>query len=134
MLTKVRYNRLNQDDKVEEEEDQENEELDESLEVRIQLAEVEIREIFDPVTQQVDLGRRRCTDICTNPRVYMPKARPAEEEAELLIRGRRIMEVAKAYRDRECDEKGNQKVTPLTSKQKEGIKTETEKLLGTRLC
>ena len=39
----------------------------------------------------------------------MPTARPAEEEAELLVRGRRIMEVTKAFIDKECDEKGNQK-------------------------
>ena len=64
------------------------------------------------------MRKRRCTDLKTNTRVYLPKQRPATEEAELLTRSQRILEVVTGYIDRECDDKGNQKVNFLTNKQK----------------
>ena len=76
----------------EQEENEGDEDPDESLDERQKIAEEECREVFDPVNGTVDMRKKRCTDIKTNPRVYLPKARPADEEAEFFVRGRRIMD------------------------------------------
>ena len=91
-----------------------SEDLDESMESLLALAEEESHEVLN-------LRKRRCTDIRTNPRVFLPKMRPQTEEAELLTRGSRILEVAKGFIDRECDKMGNQCDNNINKVEKEGM-------------
>ena len=130
MLTKVRYNRMNNDDEEESdsEDDTNDDEMNESQEEEFILAHETSREIFDPRKQKLDLRKRRCTDLPTNPRVFLPGARPPGEEAELSTRSSRILAAVSSYIDNKCDDRGNQKDKILSREESEGVKELLKKI------
>ena len=84
-------------------------EMNESQEEEFLLSQEVSREVYDPKQKKLDLRKRRCTDLPTNPRVFLPGARPPVEEAELSTRSSRILEAVGNYIKNKCDDKGNQK-------------------------
>ena len=77
LITKIRYNRMNEDDDEDDHsDDDKDDDLNESQEEEFLLAQEVSREIYDPQKKLLDLRKRKCTDLATNPRVFLPKARP----------------------------------------------------------
>ena len=67
------------------------------------------RRIFDKERNAINMANRRATDMHNNRHVYIPKARPVKEEAELEMRTDIWMKEIDKYIQEECNMKGNQK-------------------------
>ena len=83
--------------------------------------------IFKEETGEVNLGRRRCTDVKTSRRIGFPTGRNPKEEAELEIRKQKWLEVADRYIKEECKEDGTQKLETQMNKDQIAGKTKLEK-------
>ena len=68
------------------------------------------------------MRKRRATDLKTNQRVYLPGARPAKEEAEMMVRKEVIINEVKKYIVKKCREDGQQVESNLTAKERRGMK------------
>ena len=70
----------------------------------------------------VDLSKKRVTDLKINKRVMLTDPRPAGEEATLLVRRGRLIEVAKKYISKRCDKKGEVIESNLSEQERRGLK------------
>ena len=123
--TKIRWERRRNDKEKEGTKDDKTEKKtkeEERIEREMEMIELKTRMIYDQDDNELDMRRRLATDIKTNQRVIMPQARPAGEEAELLVRFARLEKVFVEYVEKHCDEKGNQKESNLTEKERRGMK------------
>ena len=99
----------------------------------LEMIELKTREIFNLEEMDFDMRKRMATDVKTNQRVIMPDARPANEEAELLVRCSRLEGVFKKYMESNCDEKGNLLEGNLTQQEKRGLKKLLKRVKETQL-
>ena len=81
--TKIRWNRKGQlvDEKGDVIWDPEDPQTDEEV-----VLQNNQNEVYDPITKTIDFRKLKATLIKNNPRVKMPKPRPAIEEAQILTR------------------------------------------------
>ena len=55
------------------------------------------REIYDPESKTLDIGKLRCTDLRNNPRLHMPGPRPQREETMMQAKKEMYIEATKMY-------------------------------------
>ena len=68
------------------------------------------------------MGNRRVTDIKVNKRVMLAAPRPAGEEATLMVRRERLLQVAREFIDDNCDSKGQIKESNYSEQERRGTK------------
>ena len=85
------------------------------------IAEHQNRETFDPDTNIVDWRKHKATDMRNNPKVYLPKARPVQEELELGAKEFIYTKTIQKYIDANCNDQGTQKQDNLTKSERRGI-------------
>ena len=79
-------------------------------------------EVYDPFTQTIDFRKLKATLSKNNPRVKMPKPRPAIEEAQILTRRTMAQAIA-------TDFIASQKeYTNLTTSEKRGLRKLTKRV------
>ena len=80
---------------------------------------------YKPERGEIDLSNKRCTQMKTNRRVFMPPYRPVKEECILQTRNQVWMDKWRRYRDEYCKKDGSQEHQQLT---KDEIKGKTSLL------
>ena len=93
--------RMKDEDEIEEEENNDD------------IVTLEERE-YNEEKVEVRLTKKKCTNMKTNRRVYMPPARPVKEECVLQTRENAWMEEWRRYRGEECGKEGSQQHHQLT--------------------
>ena len=79
-------------------------------------------EVYCPENKKIDMGNKRVTDIKVNRRVMLPDPRPAGEEATLMVRRERLLDVVEEYINEKCDEKGQVKESNFYEQERIGVK------------
>ena len=78
------------------------------------------REIFHPENKSLNFGRQKAVDMRQNPRIYLPKARPPNEEAKLEAKEQAYLDTWMAYKQSHCTPKGEQIESNLTKSEQRG--------------
>ena len=78
--------------------------------------------VFDIEKGKVDLSLMKVTDIPTVRRLLPPKPAKIEEETYLLNTKRILMKTAKEYVEKNCNKKGEVKVSNISKTEEKGIK------------
>ena len=81
--TKIRYSRRHTGSLKEQEQENKEELHQEELTPEQVIEEHSGREFFCPENKTLDFGKLKATDLRNNPRIYLPKPRPAQEESIL---------------------------------------------------
>ena len=79
------------------------------------------REIYDPESKTLDIGKLRCTDLRNNPRLHMPGPRPQREETMMQAKKEMYIEATKMYISKNCLKDGSQQEGGLDDEFKEGL-------------
>ena len=79
------------------------------------------REIYDPESKTLDLGKLKCTDLRNNPRLHMPGPRPQREETMMQAKKEMYIEATKMYISKNCYKDGSQREGGLDDEFKEGL-------------
>ena len=80
------------------------------------------RQVYNPETREYDERRWRVTDMQECTRIHLPKPLEVKKEAEIEMRREAHARVSRQYREKFCDEKGEQE-TNLTAQEKRGLKS-----------
>ena len=122
MATKLRYEKMNETPKNENDNEAEEEKPTEEEEEIVKMEEARMRLPYHGDTKQLSMGRRRATDCVGNAMVHLPKAMGIREESEVLIRADTYKEAFTNYKAKECNKKGDQR-TNLSPEQARGLKS-----------
>jgi hypothetical protein len=98
-LSKEIGERLNDEDDVE---------ITEEKEEKIEELEARARQFYDPEEKTYDYRNKWVTDLQENTRVSLPKALEPLEEASIEMRRAIHLRIFREYMGEECDEKGKQ--------------------------
>ena len=79
------------------------------------------RRFYDPISKTFDHAKKRATDMPENSKVALPKPCDALTESSKELLGNKIMETFRKYRDRHCNEKGDQD-SNLTKAEQRGLR------------
>ena len=90
--------------------------------------EAESRDVMDPVSNSVDLGNKRATDLKNNRSVHMPGPSSAPVEAQYETRSAIWMSSFKRYYDTSCKKDGTQKTMNLSLSQQLALKSLGKKI------
>lgn len=82
------------------------------------------REVFNPKSKTMDFRKVRATDVKSNPRVMLPRARTPKEEAGLLSRQSRAEDITSEYIVTQADMKN---MTPSEYRGYDKIKKRVKK-------
>ena len=85
-----------------------------------EIEEAKTRLPYDPIRLELDLKKRKVTDLKDNSRIILPKPLRVTEEAKISIRGEAFEKVFKEYVNENCDKKGKQEPN-LSKSQMRGI-------------
>ena len=116
-LTQIRWTRIETGYRQEETEEgnkPENKEL-------IKKMNYNDRIVYNREEHKIDLTNRCATDMKNNRRVFLPKGRPPNEEAELRLRAQMWKSKVEEYVKEKCDPKGNQVEDNLNAQLKRGL-------------
>ena len=114
---KHRWEMRNKDDEVSEEE---VEQAEPPLLELLEVLDAQSRQVFDPEEGNLDMRKRKATDVKHNTRVGLPKALKPSEEAMIEVRKAEWMRVFRELAAEVCDEKGQQQ-SNLTPAQRRGL-------------
>ena len=89
---------------------------------KFEMVEAVQDEIYCREKKIVDMGNRKVTDVRINKRIMLPDPRPAGEEAVLMVRRERLLQVANEYILEKCDKKGNIKDSNFTEEERRGVR------------
>ena len=87
------------------------------------MQEAKQRMVFDWETNEMNMSKRRATDIKGNARVIFPqRSKDFEVESRLELYRIEAMQVYRQYMKKNCDKKGTQQ-SNLTPAQQRGLKS-----------
>ena len=107
-FTKMRWSRMRNGHKLEDDNDFTKEEVAENKAMSDKM-DAQARQVHNRDTKKINMGNRRATDCKLNRRVYLPKGRPTGEEAEFQVRKQMYMDEIEKYMDTFCKLEGSQK-------------------------
>ena len=102
-------------------EEEEKEEITDEEKELFDEIEAKCRVTYDPSTNNLDLRKKRVTDLKENTKVHLPKPLPTHQEAITAVRREKWLEEHSKYERENCDENGNQK-SNLSAAQQRGLK------------
>ena len=111
------------DEKIE---DEEEVEITEEEQDKLDEMEAQCRQIFNPVDKVYDDRKRRVTDLKECSRVTLPKPLKENDEALIEIRRGVTRKIFEEYRDANC--KKDQQKSNLTKDEEEGLKSLMKKI------
>ena len=100
------------------EEERRNREKREEKEVE----EAKGRQVYNPETGEYDERRWRVTDMPECTRIHLPRPLEVKREAEIEMRRETHARASRLYREKHCDEKGEQ-VDNLTRQERRGLRS-----------
>ena len=80
------------------------------------------RQVYNPETKEYDERRWRVTDMPECTRIHLPRPLEVKREAEIEMRRETHARTSRQYRERNCDEKGEQ-VDNLTQQERRGLRS-----------
>ena len=129
-MTKVRWSRRKKgvETLTEKQAGNEYEPLSEEQETLAETLETEARDVLGPNGEEIDMRRKRPTDMQNNREVKMPGPAPAQVEAEYNARVGVWSNTFKKFKNINCREDGTQNKTNLTLNQVLGLRTLSRKV------
>ena len=121
MGAKVRYGYMEEGEE-EGEKEVSNQEEDTSIREKAELEAAKSRIPYDYTYKDLDMRRRRATDVKGNARVILPKEMSTKEESSLLVKIQELKKTYNLYTHNNCTKEGKQR-TNLTQQQEEGLKS-----------
>ena len=127
---KHRWENLNLEDEVTESNDPEE---DARIRNEMEMIEAQSRMVYDPINNELDLGRQRVTDCPGNNRVFLPKPMTAFKEAMVSVRASEWKKVREEYKSENTNIKGEQK-SNLNPQQLRGLKYLLKRVKAGEIC
>ena len=87
-----------------------------------ELEDAKGRQVYNPETREYDERRWRVTDMPECTRIHLPRPLEVKREAEIELRRETHARASRQYRERNCDEKGEQ-MDNLTQQERRGLKS-----------
>ena len=98
-------------------------ELTEEEKKKFEILDAMRDEVYCPEGKIIDMGNRRVTEVKVNRRVMLPDQRPAGEEAVLMVRRERLLQVAREYLQEKCDDKGQVQESNFIDQERRGSRS-----------
>ena len=93
---------------------------EEELLEKIELIEAEGRQVYDTATKTFDYSKKRTTDLKENSEVKLPLPCDPMTESAINVVKKKIMDVFRHYKKKECDNEGRQE-TNLSKSELKGL-------------